>query len=189
MRKQSAGILLYKKAEEQVRVLLVHPGGPFWAKKDLGAWSIPKGEFTEGEESLAAARREFREELGVTVPEGPSHDLGSAKQSNKEVFAWAVEGDLDTARIASNTFEMEWPPRSGSTQEFPEVDKAKWFPLPEARLRIVTGQTPFLERLAAQLGIIISELPVNTTEPIPKQGKLPSKQADVSGNQDQMSLL
>jgi predicted NUDIX family NTP pyrophosphohydrolase len=154
MAKQSAGLLIYRTKNKQVEVLLVHPGGPFWAKKDQGAWSIPKGEFEEGEEPLLAAKREFKEELGIAVPEGTYFELGSAKQSGgKVVYAWAIEADVDTKQVKSNTFEMEWPPRSGKKQEFPEVDKARWFALGVARQKLGKGQMPLLERLITELGI------------------------------------
>lgn len=155
MKKQSAGILLYKKkkAGQRVEVLLVHPGGPFWAKKDAGAWSIPKGEFEEDEEPLAAAKREFSEELGLPVPAGDVIALGMAKQSGgKVVHAWAVAGTADPKKIQSNVFSMEWPPKSGKTQEFPEVDKAAWFFLDKAVVKIVKGQVSLLTALADYLG-------------------------------------
>ena len=143
----SAGILLYKRANGQLQVLLVHPGGPFWRSKDDGAWSIPKGERDPGEEAQAAARREFNEELG-TSPAGPLVSLGSIRQrGGKQVEAFALEGDFDVERIAGNTFEIEWPPRSGRRQSFPEVDRAAWFSPEEARLKINAGQRPFIDRL------------------------------------------
>jgi predicted NUDIX family NTP pyrophosphohydrolase len=131
-------------------VLLVHPGGPFWAKRNEGAWSIPKGEIEPGETALDVARREFQEELGARPPDGEVMSLGTIRQSGgKVVHAWAARGDLDVARIASVTFSMEWPPRSGRVQEFPEVDRAAWFDLDEARRMILPSQLPLLERLAA----------------------------------------
>jgi predicted NUDIX family NTP pyrophosphohydrolase len=146
----SAGILLYRRAGGDILVLLVHPGGPFWAKRDLGAWSIPKGEFGEGEEPTAAARREFAEELGVEVA-GELQPLGEIVQkAGKRVVGFAVEGDLDVAAIRSNNFEIEWPPRSGRTQSFPEIDRAEWFGLEAARTKIIPGQLPFLDRLEVQ---------------------------------------
>jgi predicted NUDIX family NTP pyrophosphohydrolase len=152
MIKQSAGLLLYRQAEDGVEVLLAHPGGPFWAKKDLGAWSIPKGEFLDGEDPLVAARREFREEIGIAIEGGDFLVLTPVKQpSRKMVHAFAREHDLSVARIISNTFEMEWPPKSGKTQAFPEVDRAAWFPLAEARRRIQKGQIPILDELAWRL--------------------------------------
>jgi predicted NUDIX family NTP pyrophosphohydrolase len=148
MAAKSAGVLLYKRKHGELRVLLVHPGGPFWAKKDAGAWSIPKGEYVDGEDPEAAARREFEEELGI-APMGNLEPLGEAVQpSRKRVIAFAAEGDLDVAAIRSNTFEIEWPPRSGRKQSFPEVDRAGWFTLEEAREKILSGQRVFLDRLA-----------------------------------------
>lgn len=148
MPKQSAGLLLFRDRTGGFEVLLVHPGGPFWAKTDEGSWSIPKGEFTNGEDPLAAARREFEEELGAPVA-GEFIPLGAAKQpGGKVVHAWAVRGDLDAARMKSNTFSMEWPPRSGRLREFPEVDRAEWFGLDAARIKILKGQTAFLDRLS-----------------------------------------
>ena len=145
MAKQSAGILLHRDGE----VLLVHPGGPFWAKKDAGAWSIPKGEYEEGDDPRAAALREFEEELGSTLPAGTELvELGTVKQkSGKRITAFAAEGDLDAETIASNTFEMEWPPRSGRMQAFPEVDRAGWFSIEEAREKLNSAQAEFLVRL------------------------------------------
>jgi predicted NUDIX family NTP pyrophosphohydrolase len=146
----SAGILLNRPGPE---VLLVHPGGPFWARKDAGAWSIPKGELDEGEDPRACARREFAEETGTQLPDGALEDLGSVRQKGgKEVRAFAVAGDLDPATVTSNTFELEWPPRSGRMQEFPEIDRAEWFGLEEARTKLNPAQVPFLDRLAALLG-------------------------------------
>jgi predicted NUDIX family NTP pyrophosphohydrolase len=143
---RSAGILLWRGSPKEV--LLVHPGGPFWARKDAGAWSIPKGEFTDEEEPLAAARREFEEELGSAPPPGELVSLGSVRQKNrKEVLAWAAEGDLDVAGVRSNTFTMEWPPRSGRQAEFPEIDRAEWFPLDVAREKLNPAQAEFLDRL------------------------------------------
>ena len=145
---KSAGILLYKREGGELRVLLVHPGGPFWAKKDAGAWSIPKGEYAEGEDPEAAARREFEEELGVAL-EGALQPLGEAVQpGRKRVAAFAAESDLDVAAIRSNTFEVEWPPRSGRRKSFPEVDRAGWFTLEEAREKLLGGQRVFLDQLA-----------------------------------------
>jgi predicted NUDIX family NTP pyrophosphohydrolase len=152
MKKRSAGILMYRRSGPERQVLLVHPGGPFWAKKDLGAWSIPKGECGDGEEPLAAAKREFREELGAE-PDGVFVDLGALIQpSRKEIFAWAVEGDFAVAELKSNTFELEWPPKSGRKRQFPEVDRAEWFGLEEARGKILRGQAEFIDRLVARVG-------------------------------------
>ena len=149
-RARSAGILLHRKAAGELEVLLVHPGGPFWAGRDEGAWSIPKGEYAAGEEPLAAARREFEEELGSAPPDGPAEDLGEIRQkAGKVVRAFAIAGDLDTAHITSNTFQLEWPPRSGRMIEVPEVDRAEWFRLSEAGKKINPAQAELLRRLAA----------------------------------------
>jgi predicted NUDIX family NTP pyrophosphohydrolase len=146
--RRSAGILLYRRAGDSVEVLLVHPGGPYWARRDAGAWSIPKGEHGDDEEPLAAALREFAEETGVAIAPERTLDLGSVKQKGgKVVRAWAVDGDLDPDAIRSNTFTMEWPPRSGQTQEFPEVDRAGWFDLETAREKLIPAQTAFLDAL------------------------------------------
>jgi predicted NUDIX family NTP pyrophosphohydrolase len=143
--KRSAGILLWRGSGPK-EVLLVHPGGPFWAKKDLGAWSIPKGEFDEDEDGLACARREFEEELG-SPPPGDLTELGCVRQKNRKVvLAWAAEGDLDPSTVRSNTFTMEWPPRSGKQAEFPEIDRAEWFPLDVAREKLNPAQAEFLDR-------------------------------------------
>jgi predicted NUDIX family NTP pyrophosphohydrolase len=149
----SAGLLLYRFNDEaQVEVLLVHPGGPFWAKKDDRVWSIPKGEYDAGEEPLDAAEREFEEELGQPAPRGARIDLGELDQSSaKRVHAWAVQADFDADHITSNTFEMEWPPKSGTITEFPEVDRAAWFGVPDARTKLLPGQIGFLDRLHAAL--------------------------------------
>jgi predicted NUDIX family NTP pyrophosphohydrolase len=153
MKKQSAGLLLHKQMSGNIEVLLVHPGGPFWAKKDAGAWSIPKGEFELGEEPFEAAKREFAEEFGRPAPEGEFVSLGTAKQSSgKVVHAWAIESDFDASGIKSNTITIDWPPRSGKQMEIPEVDKAAWVSLAEAQVKIVKGQIPLLEALAGNLG-------------------------------------
>jgi len=153
MAKLSAGILMYRGEGRGLELLLVHPGGPFWAKKDLGAWSIPKGEYDEGEEPLAVAKREFAEELGSRAPKRAYLQLGEIRQpSRKVITAFAVEGDLDPARLSSNHFEMEWPPKSGQMQSFPEVDRAAWFASDEAARKIQPGQAPFIARLLAALG-------------------------------------
>jgi predicted NUDIX family NTP pyrophosphohydrolase len=145
---RSAGILLYRGQGAGLEVLLVHPGGPLWASRDDGAWSIPKGEYPDGEEPLDAARREFAEELGSAPPAGEAADLGEIRQkSGKRVRGWALAGDLDAAHITSNTFELEWPPRSGKRIEVPEVDRAEWFGLAAAREKINSGQVPLLDRL------------------------------------------
>jgi predicted NUDIX family NTP pyrophosphohydrolase len=148
----SAGILLYRLRPGGPEVLLVHPGGPFWARKDLGAWSIPKGEVGPDEEPLAAALRELAEETGAALELGRLIELGEMRQrSGKRVQAWAAAGDLDAGAVRSNTFELEWPPRSGRVQEFPEVDRAAWFGLEEAAERLLPGQVPLLERLRDSL--------------------------------------
>jgi predicted NUDIX family NTP pyrophosphohydrolase len=150
--RRSAGILLYRLAGGAPEVLLVHPGGPFWARKDAGVWSIPKGEYEEGEDPRACALREFEEETGSALPESRLIDLGEVSQkSGKLVTAWAAEGDLDADAIESNTFTMEWPPRSGRTAEFPEVDRAAWFEA-EAREKLNAAQAEFLDRLMERLG-------------------------------------
>lgn len=153
MAKLSAGILLYRRSEGGIELLLAHPGGPFWANKDRGAWSIPKGEYLEGEDPLDTAKREFAEELGAAAPARPFLDLGAIKQpSRKVITAFAVEGDFDPATLASNQFELEWPPKSGRKQTFPEVDRARWFAPQEAREKIQPGQVPFIDRLLECLG-------------------------------------
>jgi predicted NUDIX family NTP pyrophosphohydrolase len=156
MPKRSAGLLMHRSAAGPVEVLLVHPGGPFWAKRDDGAWSLPKGEYQEGEDPFEVALREFREELGVDPPGDRSAVfLGELRQpSGKRVSAWALEGDLDVTAVRSNTFVMEWPPRSGRAREFPEVDRAGWFTVEAARRKLVPGQVAFIERLAELLGRI-----------------------------------
>ncbi len=147
MAKKSAGLLMYRRRQRNVEVFLVHPGGPFWAKKDVGSWSIPKGEYGPGEDPLEAARREFQEETNFKAT-GEVIPLTPRKQSSgKEIAAWAFEGDCDTSAVKSNTFTMEWPPRSGKQQEFPEVDRAGWFSIPTAKEKIIKGQTAFLDEL------------------------------------------
>ena len=151
MQKQSAGLLLYRRGAAGLEVLLAHPGGPFWARKDLGAWSIPKGEFTADEAPLDAARREFAEEIGTAI-DGAFLALTPVKQpSRKIIHAFALERDLDVERISSNRFEMEWPPHSGKRQRFLEVDRAAWFSLPEAKQRIQKGQLPILDELVRKI--------------------------------------
>ncbi|HEV2855848.1 MAG TPA: NUDIX domain-containing protein [Thermoanaerobaculia bacterium] len=153
MPKTSAGVIVYRIREGALEVFLVHPGGPFWARKDLGSWSIPKGEFTAPEDPLEAALRELKEETGYEV-EGPFVPLAPRKQpGGKTVHAWAVEGDLDPRQIRSNTFFLEWPKGSGRRKEFPEVDRAEWFDLSEAKRRILPGQAGFLDDLAALVGV------------------------------------
>jgi len=154
MKKRSAGILMYKRSRSDLLLLLVHPGGPFWARKDLGAWSIPKGEYQEGEDPFIVAKREFEEELGVE-PSGEFLSLGALLQpSKKEIVAWAVEGDFSVEELNSNTFELEWPPKSGNKRSFPEVDRAEWLVPSEARLKILPGQSAFIDRLLARAGIV-----------------------------------
>jgi predicted NUDIX family NTP pyrophosphohydrolase len=150
-KKRSAGIMLYRRAGTSLEVLLVHPGGPFWARKDLGAWSIPKGEYAQGEEPLDVARREFAEETGARI-EGECVPLGELVQpSRKVVTAFAAEGDFDPATLTSNTFELEWPPKSGRKATFPEVDRAQWFMPAEAEQKILKGQREFIVRLRKAL--------------------------------------
>jgi predicted NUDIX family NTP pyrophosphohydrolase len=152
MPKRSAGILMYRRGERGLELLLVHPGGPFWRKRDLGAWSIPKGEYSPGEDPVAVAIREFEEETGVSL-QGDLHPLGEVVQKGgKIVAAWAVEGDLDPAKIKSNTFEIEWPPKSGRKATFPEIDRAAWFSPDEARTKILPSQSPFITRLVEMIG-------------------------------------
>jgi len=148
MATQSAGILLYHKINNNLQVFLVHPGGPFFKNKDLGAWSIPKGEFLDDEEALIAAKREFEEETGQAI-EGNFIELKPVRlKSGKTVYAWAVEGDINHETITSNLFEMEWPPKSGKKQSFPEIDRAGWFEVEEAKLKINAAQAAFIEELA-----------------------------------------
>jgi predicted NUDIX family NTP pyrophosphohydrolase len=150
---RSAGILLFRRPAGGLELLLVHPGGPYWARKDAGAWSIPKGEYADGENPLDAARREFEEETGTVPPVGELVALGEVRQrSGKRVTVWAAEGDLDADDVRSNTFSVEWPPRSGRMQEFPEVDRAGWFAPEDARRRLVAAQSEFVDRLLAHLG-------------------------------------
>jgi predicted NUDIX family NTP pyrophosphohydrolase len=152
MPKKTAGLLLFRDASGRLEVLLVHPGGPFWASKDDGAWSIPKGQFEDDEDPLAAARREFEEETG-SAPTGDVLPLEPLRQpSGKVLYAWAINGDFDSRTLKSNTFSMEWPPKSGRQQNFPEVDRAAWFPIEDARRKILKGQAPLLRQLQAKLG-------------------------------------
>lgn len=148
MPKRSAGLLLHRLAEGRLEVLLVHPGGPYWRGKDRAAWSVPKGEYAEGDDPLAAAEREFAEELGRPAPAGVRRELGEVRQaSGKRVRAWAVESDFDCSSTESNYAEVEWPPRSGTMLRFPEVDSVAWFPIEVAKDRLVRAQTEFLDRL------------------------------------------
>lgn len=150
--KQSAGILLYRIEDGELRVLLVHPGGPLFTKRDAGWWSIPKGEFTDDEDALAAAVRELREETGADVGDAPMVELGSVRQkSGKVVTAWGVEAEFDVTTLVSNVFELEWPPRSGVRREYPEVDRAEWFGVEAAREKINSAQAAFVDRLVARL--------------------------------------
>jgi predicted NUDIX family NTP pyrophosphohydrolase len=151
MAKRSAGLLMYRRRDGVLELFLVHPGGPFWAKKDLGAWTVPKGEYAEGEDPLAAARREFTEETGFTA-DGDFIDLGTIKQaSGKLVSVWAVEGDCDPENLRSNTCMIEWPPRTGRQMEIPEVDRGSWFSINEARQRILKSQAPVIDLLLTRL--------------------------------------
>jgi predicted NUDIX family NTP pyrophosphohydrolase len=152
MPKRSAGILLYRHRGEDVEVLLVHPGGPFWARKDQGVWSIPKGEYDQSEDPLATALRELEEETGHLLPEADLLELGDIRQRGGKVLtAWAVASDLDPDAITSNTFTMEWPPRSGRLREFPEVDRAGWFDVPTAREKVLAAQAELIDRLLGAL--------------------------------------
>ena len=150
-KKESAGLLMYRLRNSTLEVFLVHPGGPYWARKDLGAWSIPKGELQEGEDHLDAAKREFQEVTGF-LPKGNFIALAPIKQTGgKLVYGWAVRDDCDTKTIVSNTFSMEWPPRSGKRQEFPEVDRAEWFTMEVAKEKLLKGQVGFLEELSSKI--------------------------------------
>ena len=153
MPKLSAGLLLYRVVDGELEVLIGHPGGPFWARKDDGAWSIPKGEYTEGEDPWEVAQREFTEELGKTAPDGPRLEFAPIKQpSGKIITAFAVRGDLDLEGTYSNTFTLEWPKGSGNLKEFPEIDRVGWFSVPEARSKLLKGQRPLLDRLLDAVG-------------------------------------
>lgn len=154
MPKLSAALLLHRVCDSdgQIEVLIVHPGGPFWARKDAGAWSLPKGEYEQGEDPLAVARREFEEEIGASAPDGDATELGTVRQAGgKVVTAFALRGDVDLSDFHSNTFEIEWPKGSGRMKEFPEVDKAAWFGIEDARKKLLQGQVAFLDRLLAWL--------------------------------------
>ena len=150
-RPQSAGVIAFRRREAGLEVFLVHPGGPFWQRKDDGAWSIPKGEFDQDEAPEAAARREFAEETGFTLPDQLIALTPIAQSRGKVVHPFAVEVELDAAAIRSNTFELEWPPRSGTTREFPEVDRAAWFGIADAQRKIIAGQRPILEELVGRV--------------------------------------
>jgi predicted NUDIX family NTP pyrophosphohydrolase len=155
MPKLSAGLLLYRVDDGVVEVLIAHPGGPFWARKDAGAWSIPKGEYDIGEEPWAAAQREFGEELGLPVPAGPRIDLGEVRQTGgKVVTAFAVNADLDVAEARSNTFELEWPKGSGQLRQYPEVDRVAWVPVGTARIKLLKGQVPLLDVLMGDPSVV-----------------------------------
>ena len=172
MTKLSAGLLMYRYKNKRLEVLLVHPGGPYWAKKDDGAWSIPKGEYDEGDDPLEAAKREFREETGIT-PEGVFKPLSLLKQpSGKRISAWAFEGDCDTSSVMSNTFTIEWPPHSGKKADFPEIDRAVWFGVDEAVRKLIKGQVGFVEELCRIL---------NTAMP----AKVPIREAGKDGKMTQ----
>lgn len=146
--KESAGLVVFRRRDDRLEVLLVHPGGPFWSKRDEGAWSIPKGEIEAGEKPIDVARREFQEELGLPAPEGELTPVGSVRQAGgKVVHAWAIESDVDVGRLRSMTLDVEWPPRSGRTQTYPEVDRAEWFDLDASRTKINPAQAAFLDRL------------------------------------------
>jgi predicted NUDIX family NTP pyrophosphohydrolase len=153
MPKLSAGLLLYRVVDGAVEVLIGHPGGPFWARKDDGAWSIPKGEYLEGEDPWTVAKREFEEELGKAPPDGPRVTFSPLKQpSGKVITAFAVHGDLDLDGTVSNTFTLEWPKGSGNTKEYPEIDRVAWFPIDQAKVKLLKGQRPLLDRLMDVLG-------------------------------------
>lgn len=157
---QTAGILVYRHKNDQLEVFLVHNGGPYFAKRDNGFWTIPKGKLEEREDPLTAAKREFEEETGLPVPSGELYDLGKIRQvNNKDVQTWCIEGDIDPTQINSNMFEIEWPPNSGTKQSFPEIDRGQWFNLQEAAIKINAGQGELLVRLATKLGQKPPEIP------------------------------
>lgn len=157
MSKHSAGILLFRFRNEKLEVMLVHPGGPFWAKKDNGAWSIPKGLFEENEKPMDAAKREFKEETGFEV-DGEFIELGELKQPSKKIVrAWALEKDLDEAKVMSNTFTLEWPRNSGRVQEYPEIDKAGWFDIEQAKKKILKGQIGFIDKLVEIINYVLKK--------------------------------
>jgi predicted NUDIX family NTP pyrophosphohydrolase len=156
MPKRSAGLLLFRRSNH-LELFLVHPGGPFWARKDDGAWSLPKGEYSEDEDALLAAKREFQEETGISI-DGDFLPLGELRQpGGKLITAWALEKDVDSTLVKSNLFSMEWPPKSGRMQEFPEVDRAAWFPASQAQTKLLKGQVAFINRLAKKLGVSIED--------------------------------
>jgi predicted NUDIX family NTP pyrophosphohydrolase len=168
MPKLSAGLLLFQRSTH-LELFLVHPGGPFWARKDDGAWSLPKGEYSETEDALLAAKREFQEETGISV-DGDFLPLGELRQpGGKLITAWALEKYVDPTLVKSNLFSMEWPPKSGKTQEFPEVDRAAWFPAPQARTKLLKGQVAFIDRLAKKLSITVED---NGPSAAPEQSSL-----------------
>jgi predicted NUDIX family NTP pyrophosphohydrolase len=168
MPKLSAGLLLFRRSS-RLELFLVHPGGPFWARKDVGAWSLPKGEYSETEDALLAAKREFQEETGISV-DGDFLPLGELRQpGGKLITAWALEKGVDPALVKSNLFSMEWPPKSGKTQEFPEVDRGAWFPVSEARTKLLKGQVAFIDRLAQKLGVTTED---NGPSGAPEQSSL-----------------
>lgn len=151
MPKKSAGILMYRHKDSELEIFLVHPGGPFWINKDLNAWSIPKGEFDDNEDAFATAKREFKEETGINIS-GKFIELNPIKQkSGKMIYAWAVKGDIDASAIKSNEFEIEWPPRSGKMKTFPEIDKAEWFSLSDAKKKIIAAQWQLIEELISKI--------------------------------------
>ena len=169
MPKLSAGILAYRQKDESIDVFLVHPGGPFYIKKDNGVWSLPKGEYSDNEDALNAAKREFKEETGHDAPAGEYLVLGEVRYGNKKLVAWAVEGDLDPENIVSNEFELEWPPKSGIKQKFPEADRAGWFGPAAAKQKLVSGQAEYVDRLLEKLNIDFEE---KTTVETPTQPSL-----------------
>jgi predicted NUDIX family NTP pyrophosphohydrolase len=171
MNVHSGGILLFRYRDGRLQIMLVHPGGPFWVKKDEGAWSIPKGMFEKNEGALEAAKREFKEETGFDV-DGEFIELGELKQPSKKiVHAWAIEGDLDTAKIKSNTFTLEWPPDSGNCKDYPEIDRGEWFDIDVAKKKILKGQAEFITRLIDRLGYVPA-VAGSVSSPYPKQGSL-----------------
>jgi predicted NUDIX family NTP pyrophosphohydrolase len=172
---------LYRGDTTSMEVFLVHPGGPFWAKKDTGAWSIPKGEFEPEEDPANAAKREFKEETGIDVPDGNVTELGQVKaSSSKMIHAWAIQADIDPKQVKSNVFDMEWPPKSGQSQQFPEVDKAAWFPLSVAKTKIVKGQVALLEKLAELTGADLNAEPQATVAAKPsKKPSTPDSQVSL----------